>query len=187
VIRSDHWLRDTWWKETLDESQKLPEAATWTVAIESDFDGMGHAVAIAARDQENRFVIRVTTHRTIKEVDEKLAEIRAEHPALFVLVTPGYVDRLQERFDELVGQREAAAATRNLLDLFDQKAIRHDGSQTLQEHFGNSVISRRQAGWVLTAPMGRGGVYAGRAVMFALWQAAKTPRPAPVVRTRRRA
>ncbi|HEY7821851.1 MAG TPA: terminase family protein [Acidimicrobiia bacterium] len=186
VIRSDHWLRDRWWKDTLDPEIELPDDAIWNVAIESDFDGMGHAVAIAARAGD-QFVIRVSTHRTIKEVDERLAAIRTEHPHLFVAVTPGYVDRLQERFDELVGQREAAAATRNLLDLFDQKAIRHDGSQTLQEHFGNSTISRRQAGWVLSAPMGRGGVYAGRAVMFALWQAAKTPRPLPMVRTRRRA
>jgi len=147
---------------------------------------MGHAVAIAARSRD-QFVIRVTTHRTIKEADEQLAAIRATHPQLHVAVTPGYVDRLEQRFDTLVGQREAAAATQNLLDLFDQKAIRHDGSQILQEHFGSSTISRRQAGWVLTAPMGRSGVYAGRAVMFALWNAAKTPRPVPMVRTRRRA
>ena len=178
--------RDSWWKDTLDPELQLPKQGTWNVALESDFDGMGHAVAIAAGD-DDRFIIRVTTHRTIKEVDERLAQIRAEHPSLHVVATPGYVDRLTERFDELIGQREAAAATRNLLDLFDQKAIRHDGSQTLQEHFANSVISRRQAGWVLTAPMGRSGVYAGRAVMFALMQAAKAPRPAPMIRTRRRA
>jgi len=186
VIRSDHWLRDSWWKDTLDRDAQLPDNGTWYLAVESDFDGMGHAVAIAARLEET-FVIRVTTHRTIKEVDERLAEIRRQHPTLRVVVTPGYVERLTERFDELVGQREAPAATRNLLDLFDQKAIRHDGSQTLQEHFANSTISRRQAGWVLTAPMGRSGVYAGRAVMFALMEAAKTPRPAPMIRTRRRA
>ncbi len=186
VIRSDHWLRDSWWKETLDPDVELPTDGEWSVAMESDFDGMGHAVAIAARSGD-QFVIRVTTHRTIKEADEQLARIRAEHPQLHVAVTPGYVDRLEQRFDTLVGQREAAAATQTLLDLFDQKAIRHDGSQILQEHFGSSTISRRQAGWVLTAPMGKGGVYGGRAVMFALWNAAKTPRPVPMVRTRRRA
>ena len=186
VIRSDHWLKDSWWKETLDSSEPLPDDVEWSVALESDFDGMGHAVAIAARSGDN-FVIRATTHRTIKEADEQLAKIRAEHPRLYVQATPGYVDRLTERFDSLVGQREAAAATQTLLDLFDRRNIRHDGSQVLQEHFASSTISRRQAGWVLTAPMGRGGVYAARAVMFALWQAAKTPRPAPMVRARRRA
>jgi phage terminase large subunit-like protein len=186
VIRSDHWLRDSWWKETLDPDVELPHDGTWNVALESDFDGMGHAVAIAGRN-DDKFIVRVTTHRTIKEADERLAAIRAEHPSLHVSVTPGYVDRLEQKFDTLVGQREAAAATQNLLDLFDQKAIRHDGSQILQEHFGASTISRRQGGWVLTAPMGKGGVYAGRAVLFALWQAAKTPRPAPMIRTRRRA
>lgn len=187
VIRSDHWLKDSWWKDTLDPDVGLPEQGTWSVAVESDFDGMGHAVAIAATTDDGKFVIRATTHRTIKEVDERLAEIRVQHPTIHVQVTPGYVDRLRERFDDLVGQREAAAATRNLLDLFDQKVIRHDGSQILQEHFGSSTISRRQGGWVLTAPMGRGGVYAARATMFALAQAAKTPRPVPMIRTRRRA
>lgn len=186
VIRSDHWLRDSWWKETLDAAEELPDDVEWSVALESDFDGMGHAVAIAARSGDH-FVIRATTHRTIKEADEQLARIRADHPRLYVQATPTYVERLTERFDSLVGQREAAAATQTLLDLFDRRSLRHDGSQILQEHFASSTISRRQAGWVLTAPMGRGGVYAARAVMFALWQAAKTPRPAPMIRARRRA
>lgn len=186
IIRSDHWLKDSWWNDTLDPTVELPDDALWNIAVESDFDGMGHAVAIAARS-DNHFVIRVTTHRTIREVDEKIAAIREQHPQLHIAVTPGYVDRLEQRFDTLVGQREAAAATQTLLDLFDQKAIRHDGSQVLQEHFGCSTISRRQSGWVLTAPMGKSGVYAARASLFALWQAAKTPRPAPMIVTRRRA
>jgi len=123
----------------------------------------------------------------IKEADEQLAKIRAEHPQIYVQVTPGYVDRLRERFDSLVGQREAVAATQTLQDLFDRKKIRHDGSQILQEHFANSNISRRQGGWVLTAPMGRSGVYAARAAMFAVSQAAKAPMPVAMIRSRRRA
>ena len=47
VPRANHWLKDSWWKETLSD-EPLPPAATWSVAVESDFDGMGHAVAIAA-------------------------------------------------------------------------------------------------------------------------------------------
>jgi hypothetical protein len=155
--------------------------------VESDFDGMGHAVALACQNDEDEVVVRVTTHRTIKEVDEQLAKIRAEHPQIYVQVTPGYVERLRERFDSLVGQREAVAATQTLQDLFDRKKIRHDGSQILQEHFANSNISRRQGGWVLTAPMGRSGVYAARAVMFAVSQAAKAPMPVAMIRSRRRA
>jgi hypothetical protein len=138
-------------------------------------------------DETDRYVIRVTTHRTIREVDERLAAIRKEHPSVHVLVTPTYAERLRERFDGLVGQREAVTATKVLLDLFDQKLIRHDGSQILQEHLGATTISKRSGGWVMTAPMGRGGVYAARAVMFAVAEAAKTPKPVPMIHTRRRA
>jgi hypothetical protein len=186
VIRSNHWMKDKWWAETLDPDVQLPASATWSVAVESDFDGMGHGVAIAAPLDDGTIVIRATTHRTIKEVDERLAAIRREHPSIYVQVTPGYVDRLRERFDTLVGQREAVAATQNLLDLFDRRAIRHDGSQILQEHFAASTISRRQGGWVLTAPMGRGGVYAARAALFAMAQACKTPKPLAMIRSSKR-
>lgn len=186
VIRSDHWLRDSWWKETLDPDLPLPDKGTWQIAVETDFDGMGHAVAVCGIN-DGKYVIRVTTHRTMKEVDEKIAAIRAQHPTVNISVTPGYVDRLEQRFDELIGNREAPASTRALLDLWEQRAIRHDGSQILQEHLGASTISKRQGGWTLTAPMGRGGVYAARAVCFAVGQAAKTPRPAPMIRTRRHA
>ena len=186
IVRANHWMKETWWKETLDADVDLPAAATWSVAVESDFDGMGHAVAIAAPLDDGTIVVRATTHRTIREVDERLAQIRKEHPSIFVQVTPGYVDRLRERFDTLVGQREAAAATQNLLDLFDRRAIRHDGSQVLQEHFAASTISRRQGGWVLTAPMGKGGVYAARAALFAMAQACKTPKPLAMIRSSKR-
>jgi hypothetical protein len=71
---------------------------------------------------DERVVVRVSTMRTIKQVDERLAELRAQHPALYVLVTPGYVDRLHEHFDDLVGQREAVAGTQALLDLFDRRS-----------------------------------------------------------------
>ncbi|CAB4191156.1 Terminase large subunit, Lambdalikevirus-type [uncultured Caudovirales phage] len=186
VAHADHWLKDSWWAETTS-TDELPVSGIWNIAVESDFDGMGHAVAIAATDDQGNVIVRVTTHRTMREVDTQIAKIRREHPSLYILVTPGYVDRLKERFDGLVGQREAAAGTQNLLDLFDRRAIKHDGSQTLLEHFGSSTISRRQQGWVLSAPMGRNGVYAARAVMFAAAQASKTPRPMAMVRSRRRA
>lgn len=187
VVRSNHWLKDSVWDGTLDASVGLPDQGQWTVAVESDFDGMGHAVAIAALTETGHYVVRVTTHRTIRQVDERLAEIRAQHPQLYIMVTPTYAERLRERFDSLVGQREAVTATKVLLDLFDQKLIKHDGSQILQEHFGSSTISKRSGGWVMTAPMGRGGVYAARAVMFAVAEAAKTPKPVPMIHTRRRA
>jgi hypothetical protein len=186
VPRANHWLKDSYWKETISD-EELPEAATWSIAVESDFDGMGHAVAIAAPLEDGRIVVRATTHRTIKDVDIRLGEIRKDHPNVFIQVTPGYVDRLQERFDELVGQREAAAATQNILDLFDRRAILHEDSETLLEHFTQSNISKRQGGWVMSARMGHGGVYAARATMFAAYQASKTPRPMARIHTRRRA
>jgi len=186
TISANHWLRDSVWDETTS-AETFPADGMWSVALESDFDGMGHAVAVAAVDDQGRIHVRATTHRTIKEADEELGRIRAEHPMLHVLVTPGYAERLTNRFDGLVGQREAATATQVLMDLFDRRAIRHDGSQILREHFLGSTIARRQAGWVMTAPQGRGGVYAARAIMFAAWQASKTPRPIAMIRSRRRA
>jgi phage terminase large subunit-like protein len=183
VIRSDHWLLDKWWNGTLDPEALLDESAVWSVAVETDFDGMGHAVAIAAPNADGHIVIRVTTHRTIAEVDKQLEKIRAEHPSIYVQVTPGYVDRLRQKFDALVGQREAVSATQVLQDLFSRQQLRHDGSQVLQEHFANSKISMRQGGWVLTAPMGRNGIYAARAVMFAVSQAAKAPRSVATIYT----
>jgi hypothetical protein len=39
----------------------------------------------------------------------------------------------------------------------------------------------------MSARMGHGGVYAARAVMFAAYQASKTPRPMARIHTRRRA
>ena len=186
VTRSGHWLKDSWWADTTS-AVELPHDTTWTVACESAFDGMGHAVAIAGVLEDGRLVVRATTHRTIREVDERLAEIRAGHPQLHVIVTPGYVDRLREHFDDLVGQREAVAGTQNLIDLFDRRAILHDGSTMLHEHFANSTIAKRQAGWVLSSSMGAGGSYAARAVMFAAAQATKTPRPLAVIHSRRRA
>ena len=183
VIRSDHWLLDSWWNGTLDPEASLDESAVWSVAVETDFDGMGHAVAIAAPNAEGLIVIRVTTHRTIAEVDAQLAKIRAEHPSIYVQVTPGYVDRLKEKFDDLVGQREAVSATQVLQDLFSRQMLRHNGSQVLHEHFANSRISQRQGGWVLTAPMGQTGIFAARAVLFAVSQAAKTPRSVATIYT----
>ena len=185
VVRASHWLKDSWWNGTLDPDAQLPTDGVWSVAVETDFDGMGHAVAIAAPDANGHIIIRVTTHRTIKEVDEQIGKIRAEHPSVYVQVTPGYVDRLREKFDSLVGQREAVSATQVLQDLFSRQQLRHDGSQVLQEHFANSKISQRQGGWVLTAPMGQNGIYAARAVMFAVSQAAKAPRSVATIRSRR--
>lgn len=187
IARDDHWMPAEAWADTTDADRQLPHTGTWCVAVEQDFDGMGHAVAVAAVDDDGLIVCRVTTHRTIADVDVRLAAIRAEHPTLHVQVTPGYVDRLRSPFDALVGQREAAAATQNLLDLVDRRAFRHDGSQVLADHFAASTISRRQAGWVLSAPMGRKGIYAARALMFALADASRAPKPVAMIRSRRRA
>ena len=119
-------------------------------------------------------------------MDERLTEIRAEHPSVYILVTPGYVDRLTSRFDGLVGQREMVVATQVLQDLFSRTQIRHDGNIILQEHFAGTRIGMRQGGWVLTSPMGSSGIYAARATALAISQAAKTPRGMATIRSRRR-
>jgi phage terminase large subunit-like protein len=186
VYKSDHWLKDSDWVATLDPDLRLPESAVWSIAVESDFDGMGHAVAIAAETEDGLVVCRATTHRTIKEVDEKIAEIRKAHPAIYVQVTPGYADRMKQRIDGLVGQREAVTATQILQDIIKRHKFRHDGSQILREHFSNTQISKRQGGWVMTAPMGVKGIYAARALMFAVAQATKAPAPVAMIYTRKR-
>ena len=185
VASLNHWLKPQWWKSTLDEDEPLPVGAVWSVCVESSFDGQGHAVAIAAPNEDGLIVARVTTHRTLQHVDKRLDEIREEHPSVHVLVTPGYVDRLTSRFDGLIGQREAVAATQVLQDLFSRGQLRHDGNIVLQEHFAASRIGMRTGGWVLTSPMGS-TIYAARAIMFAISQAAKTPRGLATIRSRRR-
>ena len=186
VVKSGGWLKDSQWDDTTSEEQ-LPTDTTWVVAVESSFDGQGHAVAVAGVLEDERVVVRVSTMRTMKQVDERLAQLRAEHPMLFVIVTPGYVDRLSERFDQLVGQREAVGGTQALLDLFDRRAILHDGGILLREHFASSRISKRDAGWVLSSAMGEGPSYAARAVMFAAAQSTKRQRPTAIIHSRRRA
>jgi hypothetical protein len=186
VTKAGGWLKDSQWADTTSDIE-LPESSNWTVAVESSFDGQGHAVAVAGVLDDERVVVRVTTMRTTKQVDERLAELRAQHPALYVIVTPTYVDRLNEHFDDLVGQREAVAGTRALLDLFDRRAILHDGGLVLREHFASSRISKRDAGWILSSAMGAGPSYAARAVMFAAAQATKRQRPTAIIHSRRRA
>lgn len=185
ITKAGSWMRDSTWAATMDPAIELPDHAQWCIALESDFDGTGHAVAIAA-PLGDAIVIRVSTHRTIAEADARLGEIRASHPNVHVQATPSYIDRLRQPFDQIVGQREAAAATQALLDAFDRRLIRHDGSTVLAEHVAQSTISRRSAGWVLTAPQGKGGVYAARAVMFAVAQATKRPKPTPIIHARKR-
>jgi phage terminase large subunit-like protein len=184
IVKAGHWLKQQVWEACQDEGRDLPANGTWIVALESDFDGLGHAVAIACQDDDGRIVIRVSTHRTIAECDEKVAQLRAAHPAMIVHATPSYIDRMRQRIDGIVGQREAVAATQALLDAWDRRMIAHDGNATLREHFAQSTIARRQAGWVVSAPMGQAGVYAARAVMFAVWQASKVQKPAPAIYSR---
>jgi phage terminase large subunit-like protein len=186
VYKSDHWFKDSDWVATLDADLRLPKDAVWSIAVESDFDGMGHAVAIAAEDPEGLVIVRATTHRTIKEVDERIAEIRKEHPSIYVQATPGYANRMKQKIDSLVGQREAVTATQILQDIIKRHKFRHDGSQILREHFGNTQISKRQGGWVMTCPIGVKGIYAARAVLFAVAQATKAPVPVAMIYTRKR-
>jgi phage terminase large subunit-like protein len=185
TILANHWLPERHWTETQTANQDLP-AGMWHIAVESDFDGSSHAVAVAATDEQGLVHVRVTAHPTLKDVDEQLAKLRAQNPTMHVLVTPGYADRLRTRFDGMVGQREAVVATQVLMDLFNRRLIRHDGASLLREQIFGTTIAKRQHGWVMTSPKGSGGVHAARAVMFAAWDASKAPRPVAVIRSRSR-
>lgn len=185
VHRADHWLSDEAWQETLDTTVDLPEDAHWTVALESEFDWSGHCLAIAAVNDAGQTVIRRWTYRTIREVDERIAQLRVEHPRLELKVTPGYRERIADRHFTLVGRSEAAACTAHLLALFESRNLRHDGDQVLLEHFYRSKISKTAIGWSIVAPGGGLGCYAARAVMFAVGESAKS-KPAPIVHVKRR-
>lgn len=185
VIAANSWLKSAAWKATHEPDRPLPADRVWTVACEEEFGGSGHAVAVAAQDDDGRIVVRVTLHRTIADVDTRIAELRSEHPSLDVLATPGYRDRLRTVFT-MVGNREGPTATDVLLDAFERRLIAHDGNPTLLEHFSQLHISQRAGAWQLTSPMGRLGGYAGRAAMFAVWHASKVQKPAPAIHTRRR-
>jgi phage terminase large subunit-like protein len=88
VTRSDGWLKDSQWADTTSDVE-LPESSTWTVAVESAFDGQGHAVAVAGVLEDERVVVRVSTMRTVKQVDERLAELRARAPGAVRPRDPG--------------------------------------------------------------------------------------------------
>ena len=184
VIKHDHWLKDGLWDACENPDLQLTADLHWAVAVESDFDGTSHGVAVAAMNPDGLIIIRATTHRTVKEVDEKLAELRAANPDQIVQVTPTYMDRLQSHVDNVVGQREAAMATPVLLDAWNRGIIRHDGSPQLLDQFTRSTISKRSGGWILSSPAGSGGVYAARAVLFAVAQITKQPKPRPMIYSR---
>lgn len=186
VHRTDHWLSDEAWAETTDPSIQLPEDAVWTVALEAEFDWSGHCIAVAGITDDGLTVVRKWTYRTLREVDERIAQLRSEHPRLVLRVTPGYRDRIADRHFELVGRSEAAACTAHLLSLFDTRRLRHNGDQVLLEHLYRSKISKTLGGWAIVAPGGMIGCFAARAVMFAVGESVKA-KPAPVIHTRRRA
>ena len=184
IIKDNHWMGSGVWDTCEDPTLVLDVNQHWAVACESDFDGTSHAVAIAWVTGENLIAVKVTTHRTIKDVDERLAEIRAMNPDLHVQITPSYIDRLTAHTDGIVGQREAQIATQVMLDAFNRCTIRHDGDPALLDQFTRSTISKRSGGWVLSSVAGSGGVYAARAVMFALAQITKQPKPRPMIYSR---
>ena len=184
IVKDNHWMANGVWDTCHDPELVLDVNQHWAVAAESDFDGTSHAVAIAWVTGENLIAVKVTTHRTIKDVDERLAEIRAMNPDLHVQITPSYIDRLTAHTDGIVGQREAQIATQVMLDAFNRCTIRHDGDPALLDQFTRSTISKRSGGWVLSSVAGSGGVYAARAVMFALAQITKQPKPRPMIYSR---
>lgn len=185
VGRIDSWLSSKAWRETADVERGLPEDRTWTLVVESDFDGMSHALAIACQDDDERVVTRVSLHRTIAELDEAITQLREQHPQVQLHATPAYIDRLRQHIDGIVGSREASAATQTMLDLFDRGVLAHDESKVLLDHLQRSRLSKREGRWVLVAPRGESGIHAARAVMFATWQASKVQKPAPMIHTRR--
>ena len=184
IVKDNHWMGSGVWDTCEDPTLVLDVNQHWAVACESDFDGTSHAVAIAWVTGQNLIGVKVTTHRTIKDVDERLAEIRAMNPDLHVSITPSYIDRLTSHSDAIVGQREAQIATQVMLDAFNRCTIRHDGDPALLDQFTRSTISKRSGGWVLSSVAGSGGVYAARAVMFALAQITKQPKPRPMIYSR---
>jgi hypothetical protein len=187
IARADHWMLDGWWERSIEPDVQLPETGKWIVALESEFDGTGHAVAIAGLLDDGRVVTRVSIHRTMKEAGEKVAEIRRTHPSIMVLASRPYIDRLAERIDGEIGSRQATEATNILLDLFDRGKLLTDGSVILRESIYASTKGHRQSGSYIMTPQGSRGVCIIRALMFAVAEATKTARPLAAIHVRRRA
>jgi hypothetical protein len=168
----------------MDPDRPLPVDRPWIAVCEVAKDETEHAIAIAAEDDDGRIVIRLHAARTYRETDEYLTRLRADHPRLTVKTTPAYRDRIRSYTEGLVGASEAAAATAAVLAAFREGTIAHDGSAHLEEHLFRADLVKMDSAYKL---IGRGEVSAhgARAVMFAVWEAAKLPAPTPVIHVRR--
>jgi hypothetical protein len=185
VAKMDHWASDANMARTLEPDRPLPPDAVWSVAVESDFDGMSHAVAVAAMDGDGRMPVRVTMHRTIADVDAHIDTLRAAHPPIHLSITPSYLGKSRQKYDDVVGTKQAMVGTQTLLDLFDRGVIAHDGSPMLMDNLYRSRVSKRQGGHFLVS-RDESSVHAVRALMFAAWRASMVPKPAPTIHVRRR-
>lgn len=184
VRKLDGWLNSRSWSRTLDPDRALPADRPWSLACEVSKDEAEHAVAVAAEDADGRIVVRLYSARTYRDVDELVAGIRRDHPALTVWVTPSYLNRVRFNIDGTVGAGQVGTATATLLDAFGSGTIAHDGSAHLEEHLFRAELIKHDNAYKL---VGKGDVHAhgARAVMFAVWKAAQVQKPAPAIHVRR--
>ena len=184
VAKADHWLPDGAWSACRDDLEPDP-AGEWHVGVEAQYQGHGHAVAIAS-EVEGRIVVRVSWHDTVHDVDTRLRALRESHTgALRVWAGASYDGYLTERVDGLVGNVEATGASQAFSDAIRRRVLAHDGDQLLAEHLFATVLSRRQDGWRVVGTKDGGNVYGAKAVMWAAAKALKAGPAAPVVHIRR--
>lgn len=184
VHRIDGWLTDRAWQDTLDPDRPMPTDRPWLMAVESAFDGSGHAIATACEDDDGRIVTRLHMVRTIAEVDTHVRALRQGGQPVELYVTPTYVDRIREHVTGIVSSSNIVPATQAILDAFERNVIAHDGAPILQDHLYRAKLLRLQGQWKLVAGKIGDSVHGARAVMFAVWMATKVSKPAPVIHTR---
>jgi hypothetical protein len=158
------------------------------VAVEVDLSGTAHTVAEAVQAADGRIAVRVGHHSGYDEIDALLSGWHASRRIARLLVTPPYEKRLDPKLSfELVGRREAPAATRALVELLSTGRLVHANDAVLTLHALRAKAIQGEGGQMLSTVKSAGTVHAARAAMFAANSAlaapVKTARPRVRFRT----
>ena len=155
---------------------ELLAGGDWHVGVECDTDAGAHTIAAAVRAADGRIAVRAWHVGSYAAVDALLGDWRAARLIGRLLVTPPYESRLPSQRGrlELVGRREAPAATRALAELLSGSLV-HDGDATLTSHMLRGRAINTEHGPMLSTVRSAGTIHAARAAMFATWSALSTP------------
>jgi hypothetical protein len=168
-----------WEAARADELPELPDTGIY-VAAECSHDGTAHTIAAAEITPDGLIILRAFHYPDFETIGAQLAIWRAQRRTAAIRVTPAYEKRLPRELTgrfELVGRREAPAATSVLAELLSTDRIVHGGDPVLTAHMLRSKAIRGENGMMLSSVKSAGTVHAARAAMFAAWAAVTAPVP----------